>query len=163
MHSSFLRTSRTFASIALSASLLLGAAGCASFSSVTPPGFVSLKTNDTAYKYRATTADGLVLGVRRMKHKPRGEIGFWERAVENQLRTRGGYALLDKRDVTSEDGTPGRQLRFGHDEGAQPHLYYVTIFVTKRRLFLLEAGGTKDLVEKNAQAIEQHVTGFRIK
>jgi hypothetical protein len=133
------------------------------FDAKTPSGFVELDERFSDYDYRATTADGLVIGVRVEKHKPRGELAFWERAIENHLRMRGGYALLDKRDVKNADGISGRQLRFGHDEAGKPHLYYVTLYPTKRKLFILEAGGSREEVETNAALIEEAISQFHVK
>ncbi len=143
----------------------VGLAGCGyAFEATTPPGFVELKDQDHAgYAYRATNADGLVIAVRQLDNDPKGELAFWEQAIENQLRQRAGYSLLDKRDAKSTDGTPGRQLRFGHDEGKTPHLYYVTVFVNDRRIYLVEAGGTKELVEGHAAELESAVARFRVK
>ncbi len=128
------------------------------------PGFIELDEDRTSdYEYRATTADGVVVAIRTIKHRPRGELAFWERAIENQLRDRGGYALLEKRDVATHDGVVGRQLRFGHDEEREPHLYYVTIIPTRRRLFVIEAGGTREQLEASAPAIEAAVTHLQIR
>jgi hypothetical protein len=141
----------------------LGGCGHA-FEVSTPPGFVELKEQqDAGYAYRATSADGLVIAVRQFDNDPKGEISFWEQAIENQLRQRAGYSLLDKRDAKSADGTPGRQLRFGHDEGKTPHLYYVTLFVNDRHIYLIEQGGTKELVEAHAADLDGAVTHFRVK
>jgi len=133
------------------------------FEAKTPAGFVELEEKHSDYDYRATTADGLVVAIRVEEHKPRGELTFWERAVENQLRMRGGYALLDTRDVQNANGIAGRQLRFGHDEAGKPHLYYVTIYPTKRKLFILEAGGWSEEVEKNTALVEEAIARFRVK
>ncbi|MBN2195483.1 MAG: serine/threonine protein kinase [Polyangiaceae bacterium] len=134
------------------------------FAPATPSGFVELdEPRSSTYDYRATTADGVVVSIRVVKHRPRGELVFWERAIENQLRDQGGYSLLDKRDVQNQNGTAGRQLRFGHDEAGDPHLYYVTIFATKKKLFIVEAGGTKEQVEASTAAIEEAIRHFRIK
>jgi hypothetical protein len=156
------RASRGFLlGVVLTASGLVGCS--APFQSITPSGFVELETRDTDYKHRVTNADGLVLATRVLKHEPRGELSFWERAVENQLRNRGGYALLGKADVKSADGTPGKELRFGHDEGSQPHLYTVWIFATEERLYRHEAGGTRELMKQHAAAAADYVARFRIR
>ncbi len=149
--------------IALFLSLGLITACGQPFEAKTPAGFVELDERYSDYDYRATTADGLIIGIRVEQHKPRGELAFWERAIENHLRTRGGYALLDKRDVQNANGVAGRQLRFGHDEAGKPHLYYVTLYPTKRKLFIIEAGGSREEVEKNATLVEEAVARFRIK
>ena len=138
--------------------LLLG--GCSTFKAKTPPGSVELEDHEARYDYRATTPDGVVLAVRALPNEPRGDESFWSQAIEGRLRHRGGYALLDSRSVKSADGVAGKQLRFGHDEGARPHLYYLTLFVTEDHIFLVEAGGAKDLVERETAKIDAFVSGF---
>lgn len=147
--------------VLLSFALLASACG-ASFTQPTPPGFVELEDQE-AYDFRATTADGLVISVREIDHEPKGEMSFWTRAIENHMRQRGGYALLGSRSVKNADGLDGTQLRFGHDEQATPHLYYVTLFVTDSRIFLLEAGGTKELMERHADQIDWAIKNFHAK
>jgi hypothetical protein len=140
----------------------LALAGCGhAFEAATPPGFVELEDQE-AYDYRATTADGLVIAVREIKHEPRGQMDFWTRAIENRMRQRGGYALLGTRDVKTKAGVDGKQLRFGHDESGTPHLYYVTLFLTDKHIFLLEAGGTKEQMDKHASEIDYAVVNFKI-
>ena len=141
--------------------------GCGpSFKAATPPGFVELDADYDNYDYRATTADGLVLGVREVEHDPEGDLDFWVRAIENEMRTRGGYALLETKPVKNAQGLTGRQLWFGHDEGQKPHLYMVTVFVTPGSwlsdgwIYLLEVGGTKEQIDKQRQQITWAVDKF---
>jgi hypothetical protein len=144
----------------LAAMLVLVAAGCGSFHAATPSGFVSLRDQDDyGYDYRATTADGVVLAVRAMDNDVAGDQDFWSKAISDRVRTMGGYALLDTHDVKCR-GLAGKQFRFGHDEGRTPHLYVVSLFVTKKRIFVLEAGGEKSLVERDGAKIDEFVAGF---
>jgi hypothetical protein len=145
--------------------MLLAATGVTacgpSFTATTPPGFVELENDYDEYDYRATTADGLVTSVREIDHDPEGSPEFWLKAIKNRMRERGGYALLEEVKVTSSDGVPGTQLRFGHDEeSGKPHLYYVTLFVTDKTLFVLEAGGTKELMTQGKAQLDAAVSGF---
>lgn len=146
--------------------LLVGAtagagAGCGtSFHAQTPPGFVALGEQDHRYDYRATTADGVVVAVREIDNDVHGDEAFWAQAIELKLRSLGGYALLDQRKVTCHGGLSGRQIGFGHDEGTRPHLYVVTIFVTPNRIFLIEAGGAKDLMSREAAKLDAFVASF---
>jgi hypothetical protein len=145
------------------AALLLAACGH-SFNAATPKGFVELEDQeDQGYDYRATTADGLVIAVREIDNDPEGPIEFWSRAIENSMRQRGGYALLGQRDVKNVDGLAGKQLRFGHDEASKPHLYYVTLYVTPKRLYVLEAGGTKQQMESHEAQLDWSFKNFRLK
>jgi hypothetical protein len=137
------------------------ALGCSRVGVVTPKGFVELPDQEE-YDYRATTADGLVLGVREIENDPRGELSFWARAIENQLRRQGGYALLETKDVKSKDGVAGKQFRFGHDEAKAPHLYYVAVYVTPSTIALVEIGGSKELVTQAAAEVDFAFANFSV-
>ena len=139
--------------------VLLALVGCQHFKASTPTGFVELTDQEPRFDYRATSHDGVVLAVRALPNEPRGDLDFWTRAIEHRLRHQGGYALLDTRPVKDARGLEGRQLRFGHDEGSRPHLYYLTLFVTKR-IFLVEAGGARDLVQREGPRIDAFVGSF---
>lgn len=156
---SSLKKSCTLAAACLGAWLV----GCGpSFVSQTPPGFVELDNDYDAYDYRATTAEGVVIAIRELDNDAEGEPEFWLTAIKNKMRERGGYALLETVSVKSGDGLPGTQLRFGHDDGNNnPHLYYLTIFITEKKIWLVEAGGTKELMTAQAAKIDQAVSSFR--
>ncbi|HYO96787.1 MAG TPA: serine/threonine protein kinase [Polyangiaceae bacterium] len=139
------------------------AVGCGlPFHAATPPGFVELP-EPKQYDYRATTADGVVIAVRAIEHEPQGELGFWVTAIQQEVRERKGYALLESRDVKTGQGLTGKQLRFGYDEGKKPHLYYVTLLLTKANLFLIEAGGQKERMTQHAAGIDSVVQSFEAK
>jgi hypothetical protein len=146
----------------IATALVLG--GCGStFEASTPPGFVEIENDYDAYDWRVTSADGLVMGVRVIDHDPIGTPEFWLKAIQNSMRLRGGYALLETVKVKSGDPVPveGTQLRFGHDEeSGTPHLYYLTLFVTPDYLFLVEAGGTKQLMTDHAAEIAASIAAF---
>jgi hypothetical protein len=142
----------------------LAAALCACgahFKQPTPAGFVELEDQER-YDYRAVTADGLVISVREMDHEPHGELSFWVDAISNHMRQRGGYALLEQRKVKTAAGTEGVQVRFGHDQGSRPFLYYVTVFVTDDRIYLLEAGGSAEQMTKRAREVDWAVAHFDV-
>ena len=143
--------------------LALAATACGpSFTAQPPAGFVEIENDYDDYDYRATTAEGVVFAVRELEHDPQGDASFWLTAIKNRMRERGGYALLEEVQVTSGDGVAGTQLRFGHDEqSGSPHLYYLTLFVTPDRLYLVEAGGTKELMTKHAAEVESAIKTFR--
>jgi hypothetical protein len=131
----------------------LALAGCGRpFVAATPPGFVDLGHRYGDGEYRATNADGAVIGVRAFENDPKGELAFWSRAIERRMRETGGYALLDKRDVSARGGLTGVEMRFGHDEGKEPYLYRLALFVADTRVYVLEAGGSKaEMTKQEAQ------------
>ena len=143
----------------------LAATACGpSFTAQPPAGAVEIENDYDDYDYRATTADGLVFAVREIENGPEGDAAFWLTAIKNRMRERNGYALLEEKQVQSADGVGGTQLRFGHDEASgSPHLYYLTLFVTPSTLYLVEAGGTKELMTKHAGDVEVAIKAFRTK
>ncbi len=153
---------RRVAGILFAALFLCLAPGCQPFVYKTPGGFVELP-HQHEYDYRAVNAEGVVLAVRAIRHEPKGDLGFWARSVEKEVRLLGGYALVDSRPVTTRSGLSGRQLRFGHDEGQSPSLYQVTLFITDPWIFLLEAGGPKSEVDKVGQEIEGALSQFALR
>src|SRR5262249_25518500 len=126
----------------------------------TPPAFVDLGDRYEHGEYRATTADGVVIGIRAWDNDPKGSLPFWSRALERRMREMGGYALLDKHDVAARGGLTGVAMRFGHDEGKPPYLYTVALFVTDKKIYVVEAGGTKDEVTKVEPQIQQAIANL---
>jgi hypothetical protein len=150
--------------------LLLALAGaCAPhFEMHTARDFIVLDESDQ-YDFRATTPDGLVIAVREFdNNRERGELDFWVKAIENQLRLDGGYALLDSKPITTKRGLLGTQLRFGLDREAEAHVYIVTVFVTERgtivgkksRVYVIEAGGREAHVKRHQAQLDWSVAEF---
>jgi hypothetical protein len=140
--------------LALLAALALGATGCGHpFVPATPRGFVDMGDRYPDGEYRATTADGVVIGIRAWDNDPYGELSFWAQALELRMREAGGYALLEKHPVSALRGLTGVAMRFGHDEGKTPYLYTVALFVTKKKIYVVEAGGAKSEVAKQEEQI----------
>ena len=132
----------------------LSTAACGKpFDVKTAPGFVELK-NQVEFDWRATTPEGVVVGIRVVEDEKRGDLGFWTQAITLQLRDVSGYALLESADTASADGTKGRLLKFGHDEDDKPYVYWVSLFLAQDRLFIVEAGGQKEIFERAKPSIE---------
>lgn len=145
---------------ALALASALGASGCgAAFDMQPPPDFVELD-EDTSYDLRATNAQGVVISVRELDNDPEGSVTFWLDAIKNRMRTVRGYALVEEHDVRAQGGATGKQLRFGRDEGTQPYVYWITVFVTDNHIFVVEAGGKRDDFEHVRPQIERAIAAF---
>ncbi len=154
--------SKTWVAAGLAA-LALMTSGCAGrdFFVASPPGFVELEDQQPAFDYRATSADGVVIAVRQIEQKPKGDQSFWVEAVKNRMREKAGYALLQVSQVTTRSGLKGTRLDFGHDENGQSMLYTITLFVTEKYIFLLEFGGAKDQVTRQGKYLDWVIENFR--
>lgn len=145
--------------------VLVGTACGPHFQITAPQDFVVLDES-VPYDFRATTPDGLVLAVREFDNtKEHGDLGFWVKAIQNELRLDKGYALLEESDVKTTSGLTGKAMRFGLDRENEAHEYLVAVFVTghakgKSRVYLIEAGGKAAQVETSRKAIEEAIVGF---
>lgn len=115
-------------------------AGCSrGFDIKTPDGFAELD-GSSDYRYRSTSADGVVIAVRREKNEPFGSLDFWSAVLENELERR-GYRASETKSVKSKDGATGTQLRLTKHDGGRPNVLWVTVFVRGSHLVVIEAGG----------------------
>jgi hypothetical protein len=140
-------------------------AACAPVDIRTAPGFLELKDQGPTYAYRATTPEGVVVGVRVVDVEGEGsdDLAFWTRALTLQLRDVSGYALLETHDVQSLDGVKGKQLRFGHDESGKPYTYWLTFFAPGKKVVMVEAGGAKASFEAAAPSVQWMLQSVRVR
>jgi len=145
--------------------VLLAAAasvGCGRpFDIKTPSEMLELKDQDPPFAYRAMTPDGVVVAM-RVVDDDRADLGFWEHAVTLRIRELAGYSLLHESDVTSHDGTKGKELVFGHDENGKPYVYKVRVFVAQGRVFVLEAGGAKPQMDRYTPVVDWTMNSVKV-
>ncbi len=125
-----------------------------------PDGFAELEEQER-YDYRATNAEGVVLGVRRKDNDPQGDLAFWSGALDAHLR-RGGYEAIEAHDVTSKDGIKGRQVRYHRQHQGRQHHYWVTVFVTTDKVVTVEAGGDQAFFADQEKAIQRAIKGLEL-
>ena len=148
--------------ILLSATLLLTAAACTRAAHLqTPAGFAELG-DQHAYDYRATTAQGVVVAVRTEKNSLHAPADFWTQAIDARLR-QGGYVAESAKDVIAPSGLVGKQVRYTREaEDRRTYAYWLTVFATKEHVYVVEAGGDKELFEPAMPALEQAVASLRV-
>ena len=142
----------------------LALAGCGRpFNVKTAPGFVELENQEPQYEYRSVAPEGVVFGVRVVDIGDHGDLPFWERAVTLRMRQLDGYALLETHDTAALDGTKGRELDFGHDENGKPFAYRVRLYVAQDRLFIAEAGGAKENMERYKSSVDWMLSSVEVR
>lgn len=132
----------------------------------TPAGFARLDDQDD-YDYRSVSADGVVVAVRALHNRPQAGLAFWSRAVDERLRSQGYTPVGAPTDVQSADGVAGRQFAYGRVIDGRAHGYSVTVFVTDggflraARVYVLEAGGDREVFDRATAAVQAVVRTFR--
>lgn len=153
---------------ACAVALAVGATGCAVAQLTLPPQMVEIEQSRwSEYDFKASTATGVVVAWRTVtmgegEDVPHADLDFWVEATRIRMRSMAGYALLEERDVTSADGTTGRQLAFGRDENGRPHVYWVTLFTTDDHLHVVEAGGLQTHFDEARSAVEAALASYRV-
>ena len=140
--------------------LSLLAPACASFHLNTPNGFAQLE-DDERYDYRATNADGVVIAVRVERNEPLANLEFWGRVVDERLRRQGYVPNGNPEPVQSANGVPGVLFRYGATVGGREHRYQVAVFVRARKVFVVEAGGDREVFDPAAAAVARAFRSFR--
>jgi hypothetical protein len=128
--------------------LVLCLAGCGpGFHLALPDRFVELspESGRGSYELRATTPDGVIVGVEVIENREHGRLEFWKEAVLRRLRDQQGYALLSEEGIRAASGQEGHLMRFGRDLNGHSYRYTLAIFASESSpIFLVEAGGREE-------------------
>jgi hypothetical protein len=138
----------------------LALAACHGGRLATPSGFATLDSDD-AYSYRATNAQGVVLGVRTESNEVKATVDFWADTLDVRLRD-SGYSFMKKEDARTRGGLVGRQLRYEVMRGGRAQRYWLTVFATEKKVYVVEAAGDKDAFEGAAPMVESAIASLKI-
>ncbi|RMG14549.1 MAG: hypothetical protein D6731_10120 [Planctomycetota bacterium] len=149
---------------------LFALTGCTGFVIDPPEDFVVLEEPDGGpFALRASSADGVVLGVRELPGAENASLTFWARAVAGRLETARGYRRTGEEAVRAESGEEGRLLAFSRSEGGEEFTYWAAVFpappaapLGAPRLYLVEAGGPKAAFEAARPALKRSLRSLRI-
>jgi hypothetical protein len=134
------------------------ASGCSSATVVPPSDFAYVEGGD--YEVRASSAEGVVIAVRENDNDMKGNLAFWSSVISSKLE-RAGYARDAAEKVTTAAGLEGQELRFQTTKNGRPHRYWINLFVTKNRVYLIEAGGDAAFFdEKTEKRVRDSVASF---
>lgn len=118
----------------------------------TPSGFATLGKDDR-YSYRATSARGVVLTTRTEPNDVAANTEFWAEALDARLKDQ-GYDPEAPRAVKTSRGLTGTQLRYTATRNGRAHRYWVTVFATKSKVFVVEAAGDKEPFDKATSSVD---------
>jgi hypothetical protein len=124
----------------------------------TPSGFATLG-EDSTFSYRATSARGVVLATRTHDNDVKANTEFWTEALDLKLKDK-GYVADGTKSVKTARGLEGTQLRYTTTKNGRAHRYWVTVFATKSKVFLVEAAGDKEPFDKTVHAVEHAIASL---
>jgi hypothetical protein len=140
--------------IAILLTLLLGASACTHGARLsTPKGFATLD-DGAGYSYRATSAKGVVLATRTEPNDVEANTEFWAETLDAKMRDKGYVADGASHAVKTAKGLEGTQLRYTTTKGGREHRYWLTVFATRSKVFVVEAAGDKEPFDKTVAAVD---------
>lgn len=122
----------------------------------TPKGFASLG-DQGQFSYRAANAKGIVLTTRTEDNDVKANTEFWAEALDAKLRDK-GYSHEGARAVKTARGLEGTQLRYVTSHDGRPHRYWVTVFTTSSKVYVVEAAGDKEPFDQQLAVVENAIT-----
>lgn len=151
-------TTRIIGQIGIGIMLLVGAAACHGARLETPSGFATLDESG-AYSYRATSAKGVVLATRTEQNDVKANTEFWAETLDAKLRDR-GYVADGTRSVKTSKGLAGTQLRYTTTKDGREHRYWVTVFATAKKVFVVEAAGDKEPFDLAVASVDRAIASL---
>lgn len=159
----FMRLMRLMRSSILPALALVVAAGCGAGAQLTTPSGFGVLDDQKEYVYRATSPDGVVLAIRGEPNELRANLEFWADALDRKLRNQSYTPDGEPAAARSSAGIPGKQLRYTMIVNGRPHRYWLTVFVTEGKVWMVEAGGDKDrFTGKTEDAVKKAIESFTL-
>jgi len=147
---------RLLSGAALALAVAAASAGCHGARLETPAGFATLDDAGDAYSYRATSAKGVVLATRTEPNDVKANTEFWAEALDAKLRDK-GYAAEGVRTVRTQKGLTGTQIRYTTTKNGRAHRYWLTVFATKKKVFVVEAAGDKEPFDKAEKTVDEAI------
>lgn len=123
----------------LLAACVLSFYGCKSVHMRAPEGFV-VYSKISGPEYRAISAEGIGIRVKRTANEPASDVMLWSRSLKLNLENR-GYVIRSEEPVQTTKGLRGSLLKTASKVGNQDFGYFCALFVVERDLFFVEAAG----------------------
>jgi len=101
-----------------------------------PAGFAPYKRKA---RLQAVSPDDVLYRVRRIRNKPRADLPFWQEALRTRM-VDAGYHLVSEGEVVA-GARKGALIELTAANGEQDQTYLLALFVTGRKLVLVEAAG----------------------
>lgn len=146
--------------VLLLALALAALSACTPFHLPVPDEMVEVPVSRHAqWDMRATSVDGVIVAVRTVRvgenqDVPRGDLTFWTESITRALSDDRGYALISTDEIRSANGVAGRALRFGRDFEDTEYRYELHVYLGRRFLHIVEAGGLTEAFEARRSHVD---------
>lgn len=137
--------------------LLWSSLACGTIDFATPSGFA--KYTRDAKDYRAISADGIRIKVRRLKNDPYGDLKMWSDAAGQYLADQGYRRIMDGT-LDAPGGFEGRYEEYRAIYNGKTYAYITGYLVGKDDIYIIETTGEESVFGKRRDAIMRSIKGF---
>ncbi len=137
---------------AVALALLFGT-GCKSKHIKTPSDFAQMEDPGYAFEYRAISSNEVVIGVQRKPNEPKGDADFWMNVWKDKYPPIKDYAYVADEKISTSAGLSGFLLEYTSEEEDGKYTLMVALFVKKKYIWILTAGGREDRVAEHRDTI----------
>lgn len=126
-----------------------------------PEGFV-VYTKLSGPEFRAVSAEGIALRVKRADNEPASDVLLWSKALKLNLESR-GYVVRSEEPIQTVTGLRGSLLKTSSRAGSQDFGYLCALFVVERDLYFVEAAGAYPEFQAREAQIMEAMRTFKAK
>ena len=127
--------------------------GCISLG--TPDGYAE-RDYTGRYDYLAISTDASAIAVRQFTNedKKKGNLAYWSVAAKKHMTLSRGYEFVEEGIFSSDEGK-GKWMLFSKKYRGVDYLYVLGIVVDSKILYALEAGGEKEVFERDLPKVKK--------
>ena len=154
---------RTMSKATIAATLLAAlaaGAGCKQHVK-TPAEFAKMENPGYGFEFRAISPDEVVIGVQRKPNEPKGDLEFWTSVWKDKYPPIKDYQFVETKDIKTAKGLPGSWLVFSSEEEDGMFRLVIGLFVVKKNIWILTAGGKEEAVKSHEGDIEAAFESFK--
>jgi hypothetical protein len=132
---------------------LVAGTGCKKKHIKTPADFAEMEDPGWDFKYRAISPDEVVLGVQKKANEPRGDAEFWMKVWKEKYPPIKDYDYVSDEKISTTAGQNGYLLEYKSEEEDGSYRFMVAIFVKKKDIWILTAGGKDEVITEHRDTI----------
>jgi len=117
-----------------------------------PEGFTELKY-DGDWTFEALSGDDCKIEINQHKNTHEGSLDFITDSMIKMQTLEKQYALIEKKDFTTNSGELGRYIVFEHMVDAIMYTYVIGVVSNSSDIWVIEAAGDKETFAKRQEAI----------
>ena len=129
------------------------AVSCGAPEIVPPKNYVVLEEPLIPYDFTAVSSDDCRIAITERDNENKGPLEFWANAFKNINVKNWGRKFIEEGKFSTQLGEPGKFMIFESKNNGIDFLYIAGIVRTDKIVYVIDAGGRKEIIEKEKDSI----------